>query len=489
MDTWQIESSRGERRAPIMPNRRVSSIRLWAGEQHTIIEPYAGARISPYERPTNCQEGDTLSLNRDVIPATHPLRVVIITTVCTALALFGDSTLYPVLPVQYTVVGVTTMQVGLLLSVNRLVRLPLNVPAGWLVNRWGARWLYILGLLLGALSTLGYGLFKGLAPWLALRTLWGVAWTLIAVAGYTMVLNASDQTTHGRYAGGHYSLSFFGGSLGAMLGGILVDRVGLSPSMLILGSCTAAACLLALALPNIRPRPVAATPDLDARPSLRVLARTAWQGLSGLEGRLWLIVWLNFSHRFFFAGVFYSLFGLYLQRALGDSFRLGALAVGIASLSATLLFVRNAVSVLVSPSMGYLSDRLGDRRLVLLLGQVAGVLGLAVLAFTFSPLLMLVSVLLIAVGFGLVPSMLLAWMADLSDRRRGPLVGGFQTMGDLGSGLAPLIAYPLVEWVGIRWVFAISAIVLAITIPLILLVRRSPAPAPSETVASATETR
>jgi len=364
------------------------------------------------------------------------------------------------------------------------VRIPLNVPSGWLVNRWGPKWLYILGLLLGAFSTLGYGLFKGLAPWLVLRALWGVAWTLIAVAGYTMVLNAGDETTHGRYAGSHYSLSFFGGSLGAMLGGIMVDSIGLPPSMLVLGACTAAACLLALALPDIKPRARAA-PDAQARPSLRLLARTAWQGLSNLEGRLWLIVWLNFGHRFFFAGVFYSLFGLYLRGSLGDSLRLGGLAVGIASLSATMLFVRNLVSVLISPTMGYLSDKLGDRRLVLLLGQVAGVLGLAVLALTFSPLLMLISVLLVAVGFGLVPSMLLAWMGDLSDRQRGPLVGGFQTMGDLGSGLAPLIAYSLVQWMGIRWLFAASAIVLAITIPLILLARRASSLAPSETSVSA----
>jgi MFS family permease len=435
------------------------------------------------------QEGDTLPLKRDIAPTAHPLRVVIITTICTALALFGDSTLYPVLPVQHTVVGVSTLQVGLLLSVNRLVRLPLNVPGGWLVNRWGAKWLYILGLVLGALSTIGYGLFRGLAPWLALRALWGMAWTLIAVAGYTMVLNAGDETTHGRYVGSHHSLSFFGGSLGAMVGGILADRIGLSPSMLILGGCTALACLLALALPNTKPHTMAGNAEARKRPTLRLLARTAWQGLAELEGRLWLIVWLNFSHRFFFAGVFYSLFGLYLQRTLGDNIHVGALMIGVASLSATLLFVRNVVSVLVSPSMGYLSDKLGDRRLVLVLGQVAGVAGLVVLAWTISPLFMLVSVLLIAVGFGLVPSMLLAWMGDLSDRRRGPLVGGFQTMGDLGSGLAPLIAYPLVEWIGIRWLFGISAMLLAITIPLILLARRSPAAAPAETVASAPEAR
>ena len=42
----------------------------------------------------------------------------------TAFSLLGDQTLYSVLPVYYGDLGLSPMQVGLLLSANRWVRLP-----------------------------------------------------------------------------------------------------------------------------------------------------------------------------------------------------------------------------------------------------------------------------------------------------------------------------------------------------------------------------
>jgi MFS family permease len=86
------------------------------------------------------------------------VRVAWTLTVCTALALLGDATLYAVLPATYDTVGVALWQVGWLLSVNRLARIPLNLPSGWLSDRIGPRGPYILGVAIGALSTLGYSL-------------------------------------------------------------------------------------------------------------------------------------------------------------------------------------------------------------------------------------------------------------------------------------------------------------------------------------------
>lgn len=54
--------------------------------------------------------------------------------------------------------GVTLAAVGWLLSVNRLVRLPLNVLSGWLADRVGPKTPYVTGIALGVASTAGYGL-------------------------------------------------------------------------------------------------------------------------------------------------------------------------------------------------------------------------------------------------------------------------------------------------------------------------------------------
>ena len=54
---------------------------------------------------------------------------------------------------------------------------------------------------------------------------------------------------------------------------------------------------------------------------------------------------------------------------------------------------------------------------------------------------------------------------------RGVMVGSFQTTGDIGSGVGPLAAYALVAVAGIRPTYAVAALALSLTIPLILYVR------------------
>ena len=403
----------------------------------------------------------------------RPSRVVWTLAVCTALALFGDATMYAVLPSQYSVVGVQALHVGWLLSVNRLVRLPLNLMTGWLSDRLGPKLPYTMGITLGVCSTAGYGLFKGFWPLLALRALWGVAWALLVVAAYGMILDVTTERTRGRLTGIYTSCSYFGGAVGTLLGGLLVDRLGFSSAMLVLGACTSLGCLGALTLPRTRQRvqvPLANAASVTR--SLVIRLELFRESLHQFDARLLLIATLNFAHRFFFAGVFYATFGFYLHSTLGEEARIGSLAIGIASLTAVLLFARSVLTVMAAPGLGHLSDHLCDRSRVLLLGEALGMSGLSCFAVGSSFWLVGAGVLFVAIVYGVVPSLLVAWMGDLtSEEGRGQILGIFQTMGDLGSGLGPLVAYALLPLLGIGAVYGLSAGFLALTIPLILKTR------------------
>ena len=171
--------------------------------------------------------------------------------------------------------------------------------------------------------------------------------------------------------------------------------------------------------------------------------------------------------------VFYSTLGLFLKQVLGDTVHLGAAAVGISSFTATLLFVRNGISVLAGPTVGWVSDRLGERTRVLLLGEILGVIGFVCLALGRSLWLLLPAVIAVAIAYAIVPPMLVAWMGDVTHAgRRGGVVGGFQTAGDIGSGLGPLVAYSLIEALGAATVYGSSAGLLALTVPVLLRSRR-----------------
>jgi len=400
-------------------------------------------------------------------------RVTWTLSACTALALFGDATMYAVLPSEYAALSIGAAAVGWMLSVNRLVRLPLNFASGWLGDRAGPKVPYVCGILLGVISTAGYGLVQGFWPLLTLRALWGVAWALIVVSAYGMILDVSSPATRARLTGTYAPFSFFGGALGAMLGGYLVDSAGFRTAMQAMGGCTALGFLGALSLPRTRSAPAREVghPGIGqmSPPAVWAWCRRVWDDMLRLDRRLFLILLLNFAHRFFFAGVLYATIGRFLLDVFGDAISLNSRAVGVASLAGMIIFVRNLVTILVGPALGHVSDRRQDRTSLLVVGEAVGAAGLGFFALGRSLTGVVVGVLLTAVAYGIIPPLLMAWLGDITpSSRRGAAVGGYQTMGDLGSGLAPVLAYALLEVLDIRTVYLSSAVCLLLAVPLIV---------------------
>ncbi|MGD2147903.1 MAG: MFS transporter, partial [Anaerolineae bacterium] len=109
------------------------------------------------------------------------------------LSLFGDLTLYTVLVTQLDELNLTLADVGVMLSVNRLIRIPANPLIGLFVDRIGRRGIFIFGMALGVLSTASYGLVRGFWPFLSGRLAWGMAWTCINVGGRAMLVDISTR--------------------------------------------------------------------------------------------------------------------------------------------------------------------------------------------------------------------------------------------------------------------------------------------------------
>jgi len=103
----------------------------------------------------------------------------------------GDATLYTVLPTHAADAGIVLVQVGILLSANRVVRLFLNGPMGLAYDRSRHRRLFISALFVGALSTVLYAATYGFWPLLVGRLLWGLAWSGIWVGGTTILLDVT----------------------------------------------------------------------------------------------------------------------------------------------------------------------------------------------------------------------------------------------------------------------------------------------------------
>ncbi|UVI27538.1 MFS transporter [Paenibacillus spongiae] len=166
----------------------------------------------------------------------NPARPVTLVAIVTALTIFGDAMLYVVLPIYWKEVGLTALwQVGVLLSINRFVRLPLNPFIGWLYNKMSLRTGLIAAVLMGAFTTVGYGVWKGFAAWLVLRSLWGIAWSLMRIGGYLTVINYSDDTNRGRLMGKYNGIWRLGSMVGVSFGGVLTPVFGIESMSVFFG--------------------------------------------------------------------------------------------------------------------------------------------------------------------------------------------------------------------------------------------------------------
>lgn len=379
-----------------------------------------------------------------------------------ALSLTGDQTLYAVLPNQIAVVGVSLGAVGVLLGVNRLVRIPGNVVSGALNDRMARRRLFNLGLFLGMLSTLSYGLVQGFWPLFAARLLWGVAWALIHVTGYSMVLDWTTPTDRGRMTGFYQMAYMLGLAISPVLGGLLTDALGFRPAVLICAAISGIGLVVALvALPETRSYVAQSqSPFWDGVQRRRLVElASAWRQV---DRRIWRASYIYLLTYFVNGGVLMSTVSLYLGQRSGTSITLGGVVIGVASLAGVLLAMRALVGMLAGPVAGVLSDRLHDRWPVVRAGILLGVVGFVVLALPAGLWAVPLGVALVALSAGALITGVVALVGDLAPQdRQGITIGGLATVGDIGSAAGPLVAYTLAVALDLRWVYLMCAVALA----------------------------
>jgi MFS family permease len=400
-------------------------------------------------------KGHRSLLSRQQVRLLLPLGIAL------ASSLTGDSTLYAVLANQIDVLGIGLASVGVLLGANRLVRIPGNLLAGTLYDRLRRRRLFLTGLVLGVISSFSYGLARGFWPLLAARVLWGMAWSLINVGGYTMIIDCSTPADRGRMTG-FYQLAFMVGlAVSPMLGGMLTDALGFRAAVWICAAVSGTGFVVALLfLPETRPA-------LDEPRPKR--ARRMWrQRLEGAVGvwrqmdrRILLAAYIYMVTFFVNGGVLMSTMGLYLGQRWGAGIPLAGIVIGTASLAGGILALRALLGMLAGPLAGTLSDRLQHRWPVVYVGLALGIVGFLALTLKGGIWSVLAGVALVAASAGALIAVLAALVGDLAgDRKPGVTMGGLATAGDFGSATGPLLAYALASILNLRWVYLLCAVLL-----------------------------
>jgi len=197
-----------------------------------------------------------------------PQRTIDLIGLGIVLSLLGDATLYTVLPDPgiAAAAGISLSVVGVVLGLNRLVRLIFNPAAGVLYDRLPRRPLLLSALALGAASTAVYAIASGPVVLLLGRVLWGAAWSGLWIGGNSVVLDLAGEENRGRLSARLQMWFFVGGGVAFLAGGAFTDLLGYRPGLLASAGCSAAGFLLwLLRLPETRAKVEPAQVRVGAR--------------------------------------------------------------------------------------------------------------------------------------------------------------------------------------------------------------------------------
>jgi MFS family permease len=130
---------------------------------------------------------------------------------------------------------ISDLQLGTLLSAFFWTYGCMQIPAGWLVDRFDVKWVFAIGFFLWSAATASTGLLHGFAALIVIRIILGLGES-VAFPSYCKIL--SSHFPEGRRGSANSALMFglsLGPAFGMLVGGAMVGRFGWRPFFLALG--------------------------------------------------------------------------------------------------------------------------------------------------------------------------------------------------------------------------------------------------------------
>jgi MFS family permease len=392
-----------------------------------------------------------------------PLLLVIQVATVVGFAIMGDSLLYGILPLAAASLAISPEGVGILLSVNRLVRLVSNTWSSSLFARFGPRGPFLAAAGLGTLTTLLYGLNWGFITFVLARLGWGIAWSSLRQGGYQAVWTGGPART-GRLMGLLWGIIRMGSAMSVLIGGYLFDHYGYRSTVFAIVGLTALALPIAL---TIR-WPAAAHVQAAAKPSGHVGFIEGWR--AAMRHPLQREVVLVGALKSFFDAILVATAALYLADHIQaeDGGALTALGLGVGVVAGAVLATRWLSDLAVGPLLGFAADRFGQLRVaVFLLSVVLTSLTLSLFLGGLPALAPFLLVLVLSTGVNVTLDAVANGVALRTASSPQHFVGVYATLSDGGSALGPLLALPLVSAVGFAPVYLpAGAFLLAVVIHL-----------------------
>ena len=397
-------------------------------------------------------------------------RGVVLLCVSIFAGSLGMGMIAPVLPLFVDQeFHVSRTQVGLAVGLFGVGRVFVSLPAGYLTQRFGRRFVLILGTAVNALGAFMVAISFSY-PWL-------VGWRMVSGIGSTMTTtgvsvflsDVSSPENRARFLSLHELSILAAQSIGPVIGGFMGGHWNLRAPLYFQGLLMLVGLFVVIfGVPETRPRPGGSAPPAGRS------ARSRGPGASGaappgayrrlllnsgflLVGLLGMMIVANRQ------GGRLTVMPLYGE---AKGFRPSQLGIFIA--------ITHLPQFFTTLAAGFIADRFG--RKVTIVPAVALIsLGILVFIYTNSFPSLIISGVLLGLGEGLAGPPLVAYFADIAPPgMEGVTMGLFRTFGGAGSLLGAVLLGGVADLLGFAWSLGIDAILLvAAALGVMVMVRET----------------
>ena len=376
-------------------------------------------------------------------------REVSVLVVASFFVAVGFGIIVPAIPLFARSFGVSNAAVGLIISLFALTRFASALFSGKLVDKFGERTIFAVGLALVAISVGLCGVAQSYNQLLFFRAAGGLGSSMFSVAASSVILRSVTDAQRG-HAQSVYNGSFLLGAIaGPAIGGALAAISLRAPFFVYAIALSISGTVAFLFFTSEHLQAPKKSDGKNAVMSLR-------EAFS-LKGYRYALV-IAFVASWVLFGVRTSILPLFITEELkstaavvGWGFTITAIVQGALLLQA-----------------GRMSDAHG-RRFVLIIGTTIAFVGIVIMTLTLNPLMFFISMAIMGLGNAFLASAPATIVGDLIQGKGGQVIALFQMAGDAGMIFGPIIVGFVADYFGYRIAFALSGLVFFVAIVLSIM--------------------
>jgi MFS family permease len=324
--------------------------------------------------------------------------------------------LVPTIPIYLSRFQAKEAEIGFLIGVFSFSSLILRPIVGSALLNIPERKFMIAGALLYVFSSIAYLLAPPFWPFLAVRIIHGIGLALFHTSIFTLVVNITPAMHRGQVTSYFFLSGNMASALGPYFGMVLINRYNFVVLFLACTGLSLCSLLITIKLGKREGIPLENQPLKFGT----ILSREALP--PSIVAFMLNIIW----------------------GALAAFFPLYALRHGVSNPGIFFFFL--AITLILGRTLGGKILDIYDRKKVIIPCLIAIIISLVILAFSTTLSMFILVAVCLGTGWSLLYPSLLIYAIENADSARGPAMGTFTGLADLGTGIGPMIMGVILQW-------------------------------------------